>query len=910
MLAEKYMDQHLQDVRARLVDGFAKLLDEHLELKSLKADIHTLHDMVRASTPPQESAAGAHVHSAAVAGSNGSRQYLSKSNSTMSKEVTFDNFNEAAVVDLDDLTPAANSNGVQVQAVDSTATNATARSNLASGEKRRSPTVGGSSGARTRFEEVTWNPHAHTASGQLTGTQSGERSTGTMQLDLEAGGTGATSANLSETGTVQSHEMAGSHNNSIFGSGSPYNQGPVGRGMVILEEEELPVEAAMAGVLSAKSTQSMLSQMSILEQWERVGEDRRDSRAEGSTGRHRASTVNSLVTNVVQQSNPSSRVGSMSSMSRMKSNGEFSQGCVLGPNSKPACLWALWTAVIVVYDMIVVPLVVFDVAKSVEVPILTWMEWASLLTWAIDMVLTFFTGYPNERKGSVEMRHGVIAANYLKTWFLLDFFLVMVDVVLLTSAKSVALAMLTSIRGIRVLRVVKVIRAIKMSMKWGRVSEVLSWFFVGSDRTAALLNISHNLLVMMVLSHFVACGWYAVGYSGNGDGWVDFDEGCEDTWYCYLTAYHWAVTQFTPAAMRTDGHNTPERAFCIFAVFAGLLVFSAFVGRMTQAMTHLHALSANARQQRMLAHRYLHENTITMDVATRILSFLHNVRHRTSRLTMNDISSFENLPRSLKHRLTEEVFTPLLQLHPLFDWLSEADAPTFKTMCHNALQERTFTPAEEAFSNEMPAEWMLFIIGGKLFYVSDINPEAREVLEKGQRLCEIALWCNWTHRGNLTSSMKPSDAIQLNCASFCTSFSKSIPRKQLFQYARLFITRACRTSGGSRFVLDTWGADKDIMPICKMIVPNAFLTATSAIPLLAFATQGTAALMASVMVAWREVAVQMIQDRKRGFLQRMVWQLHGLLFRSVWAPRLKRKRSLPPRDLPAASNERRYSIDM
>jgi len=866
------MEHVLLEMKTKLTDGFQKLLDESLEIHALKVDLDSVHSSPAASkmiSPFQDSTM---LHNQSLNPLGGLVRTISPtaSTSTLRRAVKFDTaMRDGSRAPIEDAPPVLDRNlpldppPLQQHLVrKSPKSHKTRFSSLDEGGTsppllNTSPNIQGITGDLADSISVDDRAELHLSPAKLVSQECPSPTSEVPALFV------------SEGRAEPLHRSRPSNRSNSGGNTRSMN----------LDPETKAGEALMAAVLSQRSNQSVYSTFSLLEPWEKANEIVRNSHESGAARASRDDPKKALSMQSAQSTptrNPSGVHGSMSSMSRITSAGEQSKGCVLGPNSRPACTWALWTAVIVMYDMLVVPLVVFQVWDTAEVGWLIWFEWMSLLTWANDIVMTFFTGFSNERKGTIEMRRHMIVRNYCRTWFVLDLLLVLVDVLLLSS-RSIALTMLTGLRGFRVLRVVKVIRAIKMSMKWGRVAEILSWFFVSSDRMAAMLSISHNLAVMMVLSHFVACGWYAVGHSSDGNGWADFDQGCEDRWYCYLTAYHWAVTQFTPASMRTDGINTVERAFCIFAVFAGLLVFSAFVGRMTQAMTHLHAMSANARQQRMFAHRYLHENCISMDLATRILSFLHNVRHRTNRLTQEDVSSFDSLPRSLKQRLSEEVFGPHLCEHPLLNWLSEADAPVFNNLCHSALQERTFTPAEEAFHSGMIAEWMLFIIGGKLFYTSVVHPAMRDDLEKGQRLCEIALWCPWYHRGQLTSSMKPSDIVQLNCAIFSSTFSKAIPRKQLYHYARLFIQRACRTSGGSDYVTDTWGSNLDILPIVKMIVPTGFFNPASQLPLLAFATQGDGALLTSVISAWREAARIMRKERQTTIFRHLLLSLTGLL---------------------------------
>ena len=57
----------------------------------------------------------------------------------------------------------------------------------------------------------------------------------------------------------------------------------------------------------------------------------------------------------------------------------------------------------------------------------------------------------------------------------------------------------------------------------------------------------------------------------------------ETEWFfMYALSLHWALTQFTPAAMDVVAVNTSERLFSLFATLSGLIMFSFFIGSINQ----------------------------------------------------------------------------------------------------------------------------------------------------------------------------------------------------------------------------------------------------------------------------------------------------------------------------------------
>jgi len=91
------------------------------------------------------------------------------------------------------------------------------------------------------------------------------------------------------------------------------------------------------------------------------------------------------------------------------------------------------------------------------------------------------------------------------------------------------------------------------------------------------LGILKLVLGVLVVNHFVACSWYAVGISRVDDdhNWVrvmierwkiDSAEPDPHWSYSYLTSLHFALSQFTPASMEVAPTNEAERLFAICVI--------------------------------------------------------------------------------------------------------------------------------------------------------------------------------------------------------------------------------------------------------------------------------------------------------------------------------------------------------
>ena len=86
------------------------------------------------------------------------------------------------------------------------------------------------------------------------------------------------------------------------------------------------------------------------------------------------------------------------------------------PDSTGLMKWRFWIAFLLLFTGIFLPL---RIAFIDDAP-LSMIIWETIVDacFLIDIVLTFFSAV--DTKGHIEVRHSILAANYLKGWFLID----------------------------------------------------------------------------------------------------------------------------------------------------------------------------------------------------------------------------------------------------------------------------------------------------------------------------------------------------------------------------------------------------------------------------------------------------------------------------------------------------------
>uniref|UniRef100_A0A7S4VSB0 Cyclic nucleotide-binding domain-containing protein n=1 Tax=Alexandrium monilatum TaxID=311494 RepID=A0A7S4VSB0_9DINO len=464
---------------------------------------------------------------------------------------------------------------------------------------------------------------------------------------------------------------------------------------------------------------------------------------------------------------------------------------IVKPDDKRHLAWDLFSLLILSYDCLSTPMDVFEMQWSM---FKETMDLCTLTFWTIDIIITFFCGYHTVK--DIEMRPSRIACHYLKTWFGVDFTIVMLEWLSVTGA-----GILRAGKVIRGARVIRMLRIIKVQTLFEELHD-----FIRSETTMMVFQISRLVIFILVINHFVACGWWAVGnYVENVQvRWVDLVKQADDGFgYSYLTSLHWALTQFTPASMEVVPTNVWERGYTILVMMMGLGAFSSFLASISSLMTQLRALRSMQYKEDLLIRRYLMEHSISLELGNRIMFFFRENRRfvKRQRLVEKDVKALEMLPESMRIRLHWEVYESVITPHPLFFHLNFTDHLGLVEICHRSMTESLLGQGHELFHSGKVAERMYFVGKGSMSYNPGRTCEettADDVME-GQWLSEMVLWMNWVHRGTVRA-LTHSHLVELEASKFHEHARHHlITFEHCRHYARLYVERIARMSNDRVF---------------------------------------------------------------------------------------------------------------
>lgn len=435
------------------------------------------------------------------------------------------------------------------------------------------------------------------------------------------------------------------------------------------------------------------------------------------------------------------------------------------PAQKSRVCWDLFGGLLILYDLFVIPLKVFEYPETVFTDT---MDWMTLSFWTLNVPATLTVGFT--RQGETVMKPKDIFINYCKTWMIVDvvtlapdwaFTLVrmmnpnLADV----SAQSSGGFEEEGVRLLRILRLARTARLLRL-LKLQKVMEKLS-DYLDSEIASIMANIFKMILLLLALNHLIACVWYAISigmYHGGAAAWVEVSGMLSAEWdNRYVTSFHWSITQFTPASKpQVDPANMVERAFAIFVVVFALVGFSYVVGSILGSLAQLRSMTEQSAKDFWMMRRFLRRNHVPMELSSRIQRFVeHAHSQKQKQMAITEVKVLELLSAGLMEELQCAMNMPHMMVHPLFAFLSTFSVITVQRLAKEAVHRAQLARGDTQFLPNQEASYLYFLAAGKMKYIRGADgPDPRiEVVDKGEDwIAEPVMWTPfWVHVGQLTA---------------------------------------------------------------------------------------------------------------------------------------------------------------
>eukprot|EP00930_Biecheleria_cincta_P038494 TRINITY_DN26433_c0_g1_i1.p1 TRINITY_DN26433_c0_g1~~TRINITY_DN26433_c0_g1_i1.p1 ORF type:complete len:718 (+),score=88.63 TRINITY_DN26433_c0_g1_i1:53-2206(+) len=433
---------------------------------------------------------------------------------------------------------------------------------------------------------------------------------------------------------------------------------------------------------------------------------------------------------------------------------------IMSPHSRFRTFWAIVSLLCIVWDMMLIPLQASELGNLV--PIADSVGLVIFAYWCVDLPLNFFVGI-DEGVGVVDMRPAKILKSYLRTWFGIDLFLILVDICIFSVAAIIQTSgvsnTFSTMRIARALRLMRFLRLMRLQKSSETVDLLLAKF--RSEYTVLMAKILSLTLKVVIVVHYIACLWYLLSTLDEENNWrTPYGYEQQELWGAYVMAVHWSLTQFSPATQNIAPRNFYERTFAIVIVFYAFLAFSSFLSSMTNAVNELRSIDAEKTKGRATIRKFFCEKKVSTDLWCRITMFCRAKNLHNRILKETEISTFMEIPESLRIKLHEELYMPSLQDARFLQGRDDTDKQLMIKICHLAITEERQGPKQDVFVEGVECHHVIAFFRGEAKYWStsyDGPVCLSSAFEHGdwngkRYLCELTLWTPWHHRGQLITT--------------------------------------------------------------------------------------------------------------------------------------------------------------
>jgi len=454
---------------------------------------------------------------------------------------------------------------------------------------------------------------------------------------------------------------------------------------------------------------------------------------------------------------------------------------VLDPYGTERIVWAVVSVILMLYDLITLPLLVFQPPESAFSVVMAWL---SQVFWTCDIILSFLTAVYIKNVLTKKLR--TIAKAYVTTWFPFDLTVVApIWIVIGLGADSAAPKSVAAFRYLRMLRFLRLLRLAKLQ-------RVLEEALQGINSPVLLLSLGivKLMILMILLSHINACLWFGVGKLETG--WTHAVESSSLLGQ-YLASVHWVFANFQGSSDVVPV-TVCERAYAVVTLLFSLLGLACFVSSLTNQMMQIQALHKEKTYQIRAVRTYITLNRISPSLAMRMKKY---VEWKQTLRDQDECKAevLKLLPKEMLMDMDDEVRRPVLSNNEFLAAFLVIYPRLTRRIVHVCMMDIATLPGQLIFSFQEKCYRMLFITSGEVQYSfchrSDAGMVIREdehMIGKGMQLSEATLWMHWHHRGELT--VKTHAMILALMAECFAEIVGSHPGAQAscVLYARRFIT--------------------------------------------------------------------------------------------------------------------------
>ncbi|GLJ53254.1 hypothetical protein SUGI_1134950 [Cryptomeria japonica] len=435
---------------------------------------------------------------------------------------------------------------------------------------------------------------------------------------------------------------------------------------------------------------------------------------------------------------------------------------------------------------------------------------------AIDVILTFFVAYIDDKTNMLIQNPKKIFIRYISTWLILD----VVSTIPLEALSylirgqhagfSLSYSLLNILRLGRLRRVKALFTRLEKDIRF-------SYFWIRCARLVC---------VTLFAVHCAGCLYYLLAdrYPERNNTWIssilpNFEQ--QSYSIRYIACMYWSITTLSTVGYG-DIHavNAREMIFIIFYVLFNLGLTAYLIGNMTNLVVEGTSRTMQFRKRIRAASNFVHRNDLPPKLKEQILSYMC-LKFRAEELQQQKL--MEELPKAIRTSISRRLFTQTVETVYLFQGVS----PDFLLDLVAEMNVEYFPPKEDIIlQNETPSD-IYILVSGEVEMLMDEN-ETEHVVQSlwsaGDMFGEIGVLCqkpqSLTMRTRkLSQLLRLSGSVLLNKMQMRKADAKIILNNFFFQFLRFI-----------HFQHPKGLKDSDIEDLSYELLTSPYSALTSALP--------------------------------------------------------------------------------
>ncbi len=305
--------------------------------------------------------------------------------------------------------------------------------------------------------------------------------------------------------------------------------------------------------------------------------------------------------------------------------------------------WDIVVLAATIFIAVAMPLeVVFDSINN------GWVTAASLVAsvlFAGDIAIR--SSRPIVISGGPVGDRATIGKRYLRTWFAVDL-LAAIPFDVIASGADGSTGQVLRVLGL--LRVLRVTRILVLQREWR----------VRTSFNPALLRLAFFFFWIVMISHWIACGWIA----------LDGSEAGHPELHPYQQALYWSITTLTTVGY---GDIAPigaqQVAYAMVVMGLGVAMYGYIIGNVASLLANIDVLRAQHLARIETVNHFLRDRQVPRELQTRVRNYYNYLWESR---TGQQVDVLEDLPTSLHIEIALHLHRNVLRKVPLFEAASDS----------------------------------------------------------------------------------------------------------------------------------------------------------------------------------------------------------------------------------------------